>query len=238
MPGAAALAAKAALRSGAGSVTVATWPEHVNGIVSLIPEAMVCGIKTKKDLQPLLDKATVCIIGPGLGESSWALDLFLLAITSQLPMVIDASALHLLAQNPQVDDNWILTPHPGEASSLLYSTTEVVQSNRFEAAAAIQNQYGGVVVLKGSGTIIQCPENTFVCPKGNPGMASAGMGDVLSGIIAGLCAQGLSLADAAKSGVFIHALAGDSLAENKGEIGLLASDLIQVLPDFLNAPSM
>jgi NAD(P)H-hydrate epimerase len=235
MPGAVSLAAKAAMRSGAGAVSIATWPDHAKSVLPLVPEAMIWGIKSEKDLNPLLHKATVCVIGPGLGESDWARSLFLAAITSQLPMVIDASALRLLADHPQVDDNWILTPHPGEAGSLLASTPQDIQNDRFQSATAIQHQYGGVVVLKGAGTVIQTDENQrFICPKGNPGMASAGMGDVLTGIIAGLCAQGLSLNDAAKVGVWIHAVAGDQIAQSLGEIGILASDLLDLLPDILN----
>jgi ADP-dependent NAD(P)H-hydrate dehydratase / NAD(P)H-hydrate epimerase len=235
MPGASSLAAKAAMRTGAGAVSIATWPDHARSALSIIPEAMVSGVKTAKDLMPLLADATVCIIGPGLGESDWAITLFLTAIASQLPMVIDASALRLLADNPQLDDNWILTPHPGEAASLLSCSTDAIQKDRYQAATNIQKRYGGVVVLKGAGTIIQTAEkNTFVCPKGNPAMASAGMGDVLSGIIAGLCAQGFSLSDAASCGVWAHALAGDLRAKEWGGAGLLASDLFDVLPRVLN----
>ncbi|WP_058533315.1 bifunctional ADP-dependent NAD(P)H-hydrate dehydratase/NAD(P)H-hydrate epimerase [Legionella saoudiensis] len=235
MPGAISLAAKAAMRTGAGSVSIATIPEHAKGALALIPEAMVWGISSASELQPLLARASVCVIGPGLGDSDWAVSLFLAAITSQLPMVIDASALRLLAEHPQLDDNWILTPHPGEAAALLSCSTAQVQQDRYQAAANIQKQYGGVVVLKGAGSIIQAPEQkTFVCPKGNPAMASAGMGDVLSGIIAGLCAQGLSLSEAARCGVYAHALAGDKVAYAQGGVGLLASDLFDVLPYVLN----
>lgn len=235
MPGAVSLAAKAAMRTGAGSVNIATWPAHAQNVSPLIPEAMIWGIKTAKDLKPLLAKATICIIGPGLGECDWARALFLEAITSQLPMVIDASALRLLAEHPQLDDNWVLTPHPGEAGSLLSCTTAEIQMDRYQAAANIQQQYGGVVVLKGAGTVIQTAEkNTFVCTEGNPGMATAGMGDVLSGIIAGLFAQGLSLSDAAKLGVWAHAAAGDKRAQILGGAGLLASDLLDTLPNILN----
>lgn len=234
MPGAVTLAAKAALRSGAGSVTVATSPEHVSAILPLIPEAMVWGVSTAKELELLIAHATVCVVGPGLGDSEWARSLFLAAMTSQLPMVIDASALRLLAENPQVDDNWILTPHPGEAASLLSCSTSEIQNDRYQAAQAIQHQYGGVVVLKGNGTILQTVErNTFVCTKGNPGMASAGMGDILSGIIAGQCAQGVSLSDAAKLGIWIHAMAGDHAAKSIGKIGILASDLLPIIPSIL-----
>ena len=235
MPGAVALAAKAALRTGAGAVSIVTMPEHVSAVLPLVPEAMIWGIDQVNDLKPLLEKASFCILGPGLGESEWAKTLFLAAISSQLPMLIDASALRLLAQVPQNDDNWILTPHPGEAASLLSCSTKEIQENRFQSAALIQKKYGGVVVLKGSGTLIQTLEkNVFICPKGNPGMATAGMGDVLSGIIAGLCAQGLSLSEAAMLGVWLHALAADSITKDQGERGLIASDLINRIPKILN----
>ncbi len=236
MAGAVALAAKAALRTGAGAVTIATHPEHVSAILALIPEAMVWGIEEANELLNLLAKVSFCIIGPGLGESDWANNLFLVALSSQLPMVIDASALRLLANKPQMDDNWILTPHPGEAASLLACSSKEIQEDRINAVRLIQKKYGGVVVLKGVGTIIHTLEkNIFICPKGNPGMASAGMGDVLSGIIAGLSAQGLALSEAAKLGVWLHALAGDIIAEQQGERGLLASDLINKLPLILRS---
>jgi hydroxyethylthiazole kinase-like uncharacterized protein yjeF len=235
MPGAVGLTAKAALRVGAGAVTIATWPEHVNAISPLIPEAMITGIRTIDELIPLLNQASLCVIGPGLGETEWAKTLFLAAINSQLPMVIDASALRLLAEHPQLDDNWVLTPHPGEAANLLACSTHDIQQDRYQSAKAIQQQYGGVVVLKGVGSIIHTVDkNIFVCPKGNPGMASAGMGDVLSGIIAGLIAQDLSLSQAAQLGVWLHADAGDHLAKTIGERGLLASDLLNLVPYILN----
>jgi ADP-dependent NAD(P)H-hydrate dehydratase / NAD(P)H-hydrate epimerase len=235
MPGAMYLTAKAAMRAGAGAVSIATWPDHANAACNMMPEAMIWGVRTAKDLKPLLAQASVCVIGPGLGDSDWALDIFLAAITSQLPMVIDASALRFLAEHPQMDDNWILTPHPGEAAALLSCTTDAIQKDRYQAASDIQHQYGGVIVLKGMGTIIQAADQrAFVCPKGNPAMASAGMGDVLSGIIAGLCAQGFSLSNAAQCGVFAHALAGDQIAKALGGPGLLASDVFDRLPSILN----
>jgi NAD(P)H-hydrate epimerase len=238
MPGAVALAAKAAMRIGAGAVSIATLPEHVSAVLPLVPEAMVWGISEPEALQPLLEGASFCIIGPGLGESSWAKKLFLAAISSQLPMVIDASALRLLAQYPQLDDNWILTPHPGEAASLLACSNQEIQDDRLQSATLIQQKYGGIIVLKGVGTVIQTFEkNAFICPKGNPGMASAGMGDVLSGIIAGLCAQGVSLSEAAMLGVWLHAEAADTIAREQGERGLLASDLLNRLPKILNQMS-
>lgn len=237
MPGSVYLAAQAALRTGAGMVTIATRPEHVSGVLPLLAEVMIYGIEEVKALEPLLAKATVCIIGPGLGEDEWARALFSQAMASQLPMVIDASALRLLAQNPQHDDNWILTPHPGEAASLLNCSSVEIQNDRYQAVNLLQQYYGGNIILKGSGSLL-CTDKAEVslCDEGNPGMASAGMGDTLSGILAGLAAQGLSLANAAKVGVWLHARAADRAAAEKGERGLIASDLMPYLHRLVNQP--
>ena len=198
MPGAACLAALGALRVGAGLVSIATKPEHIGGLLARTPEAMIHGMETVDDLLPLLEKATVCIVGPGLGEDTWARELYSAAVSAQLPLVMDASALRMLAESPQYDDNWILTPHPSEAAGLLRCGTKEVQSDRCKAAHRIQDKYGGSVVLKGVGTIVHTVDDgSYLCTDGNPGMASAGMGDVLSGIIGGLLAQEISIANAA-----------------------------------------
>lgn len=235
MPGAIALAAKAALRVGAGLVTVATRPEYAQGLCHFLPEAMVSGVNHSEQLLPLLEKATVCLIGPGLGEEEWAWELFNVVMTSQLPMVIDAHALHCLASDPQYDDNWILTPHPGEAALLLQCTTADIQQDRLQAITTLQQRYGGNIVLKGVGSLIQTDQaETWVCGAGNPGMASAGMGDVLSGVLAGLVAQKLALSKATKLGVYVHARAGDIAAQLHGERGTLASDLLPYLHQLVN----
>lgn len=235
MPGAVCLAAMAAFKVGAGRVTVATLPEHITAILPLLPEAMIYPIEDSSALLPLLEDATIGVIGPGLGESEWANALFQAAIAAQIPLVIDASALHMLARNPQHDDNWVLTPHPGEAASLLACSTTDIQLDRCKSAHLIQQQYGGTVVLKGAGSIVKSGESeTYICVAGNPGMATAGMGDVLSGVIGGLVAQGLSLADAAKLGVWLHAQAGDEAVLKQGERGLVASDLMPYLRRQIN----
>ncbi|GGI83115.1 NAD(P)H-hydrate dehydratase [Legionella impletisoli] len=236
MPGAPWLAAMAALRVGAGMVTLATHPEQAKQVLPGLPEAMVFGVADEHDLKPLFAKATVCVLGPGLGEDSWAERLFTAAIAAQLPLVIDASALRLLARNQQHDDNWILTPHPGEAAELLGCNTETIQRDRLAASRTIQEQYGGSVIIKGVGTIIDSGENErYLCPAGNPGMATAGMGDVLSGVIGGLLAQGLDLPNAATLGVWLHAKAGDDAAVKYGERGLTASDLMPFLRRRINS---
>lgn len=235
MPGAANLAAMAALRIGAGLVSVATRPEHAMGGLPLLPEAMVHGIDSMQDIVALLEKASVCIVGPGLGEDAWARGLFSAAIASQLPLVVDAAALRMLADNPQYDDNWVLTPHPGEAARLLDCTTSDIQKNRYKAVLRIQEQYGGCVLLKGVGSFIYSGnDDMYLCTAGNPGMASAGMGDVLSGVIGGLMAQGVPLAVAARLGVWLHAHAGDEAALVLGQRGLLASDLIPYMRSQIN----
>ena len=156
------------------------------------------------------------------------------ALACDLPFVVDADALNLLAGSGQCHDRWVLTPHPGEAGRLLGVTSAEVQNDRFKAAEAICECYGGVVVLKGAGTLVACVgETTHVCPAGNPGMGSGGMGDVLTGVIAGLVAQNLSLFDAASLGVCLHAQAGDTAAID-GERGMLARDLMPILRRLVN----
>lgn len=236
MLGAAYLAANAALRVGAGLVTIATKPIHANRVLPSLPEAILFGVEDSHEIEPLLEQATVCILGPGLSEDEWAVSLFKKVIASELPLVIDASGLRILARHLQEDDKWILTPHPGEAAALLHCTAQEIQNDRLKSAIEIQQCYGGNVVLKGAGTIIYTDEaEGYVCPAGNPGMASAGMGDVLSGVIGGLVAQNLSLADAAKLGVWVHAVAGDKASQIGGERGLLASDLMPFLRKEVNS---
>ena len=236
MPGAPILTAMAALRLGAGRVTIATHPMYAQQAVAGLPEAMIIGIDNADALEALLAQATVCVIGPGLGEDERAHQLFATSITSQLPLVIDASALHLLSENKQHDDNWILTPHPGEAGQLLNQKTSSIQANRLQAVKDIQLQYGGTVVLKGNGTIISNGgQDVFVCSAGNPGMATAGMGDVLSGVIGALIAQGVPMEHAAKLGVWLHAKAGDDAAASYGERGMLATDLMPFLRKRINS---
>lgn len=231
MSGAVRLAGEACLRVGAGLVTVATRPEHVSSVVAGCPELMVRGVLSANDLASLLEQADVIAIGPGLGQDTWAQDLLAAVLATNKPLIVDADALNLLAHHPQRRDDWILTPHPGEAARLLNSNTTSIQAGRLQSAQHLVDRYGGVVVLKGAGTLI-APRNELpvVCDRGNPGMAAPGMGDVLTGIIAGIAAQqadipaGLSCA--ACAGVYVHALAGDRAAQH-GERGMKASDLFE-----------
>lgn len=225
MSGAVRLAGEAALRVGSGLVTVATHPEHAPVLNLLRPELMVNAVESPVHLRPLLQKMSAIGIGTGMGQTAWARGLLMMVQTATQPKVLDADALNLLSQSLLQDENWILTPHPGEAARLLGCEVWAVEQDRMSAVQRLQRQYGGVVVLKGAGTLVASAVGVAFCPAGNAGMASGGMGDVLTGIITGLLAQGLHLQAAAEVGVWIHAHAGD-LAAQHGERGLLASDLI------------
>ncbi len=233
MSGAIRLAAEACLRTGAGLVHVATDPSHSQFINAIRPEIMVNGIEINSDLDELLARTNTIVIGPGLGKSEWAKDLFKHVLKTAKPIVMDADALNILSENPIKKDNWILTPHSKEASRLLNTTAQKIEFDRYSNIEKIQQKYGGVCILKGAGSLINNGSETLVSTAGNPGMSSGGMGDVLSGIIGALLAQGLTLFDAATVGVELHAQAAD-LAAEKGEIGMLASDLFPHLRALLN----
>ena len=190
------------------------------------PELMCHGIDSEADLAPLLKKADVLVIGPGLGQSEWAKMLLGAVVPCKQPLVVDADALNLLAQENMQHANWVLTPHPGEAARLLACSTTEIQADRLAAVSALQQKYLGVIVLKGNGTLVASEEAIGLCHAGNPGMATAGMGDVLSGIIAALIGQGLRLTEAAQLGVCLHAEAGDGAAQPAGERGMLAGDIM------------
>ncbi|MBU6421457.1 MAG: NAD(P)H-hydrate dehydratase [Gammaproteobacteria bacterium] len=234
MAGAVRLTAEAALRTGAGLVSVITRPLHVSGLLAGLPEAMVLGTDDPADIMTLLARATVVAIGPGLGQSDWARILLARVLDTPLPLVVDADALNLLAAHPLTRGQWILTPHPGEAGRLLQQPAAQVQKDRLQAAWQIAEKYRAVAVLKGAGSIVaEAPDTPAICRHGNPGMAAPGMGDALTGVIAALVAQGLPLAEAARAGVELHALAGDQAAQS-GERGLLARDLIGALRVLVN----
>lgn len=234
MMGAVRLAGEAALRAGAGLVTVATRAQHASQIAAACPELICHGVETPQQLRPLLARASVIVIGPGLGQQAWGRAMLSLVLDSRMPMVVDADALNLLAEEPEYHDKWVLTPHPGEAARMLGCDSATIQRDRFSAIASLEASYGGVVVLKGCGTLILDGHHDLaLCSEGNPGMASAGMGDVLSGIIGGLIAQGYPQALAACAGVCLHARAGDQVARD-GERGIIASDLFAPLRALLN----
>lgn len=233
--GAVRLAAEAAARVGAGLVSVATRPINVAPILAARPELMVRGVMGPGDLEELLDKASVVVIGPGLGRTTWS-EILLAAVTERgLPTVMDADALNLLAQAACVlPEEVVITPHPAEAGRLLDLGTAEVQANRFDAARRLAEYFQATVVLKGAGTLVcDGPQGLSLCPGGNPGLATGGTGDVLAGCIGGLLAQGLPPASAARAAVLIHAMAGAAAALD-GERGMLAADLLPHLRRYAN----
>ncbi|QHG92580.1 NAD(P)H-hydrate dehydratase [Coxiella endosymbiont of Amblyomma sculptum] len=236
MGGSVRMAAEAAARVGAGLVTVATRPEHIPIVSGSRPELMCYQIAEADNLDSLFESATVIVIGPGLGKSSWAKSLLDKVLRTEIPKVLDADSLNLLADNPIYRKDWVLTPHPGEASRLLRVSCQEIQSNRFKAIRRLARNYGGVIVLKGVGTLIKGKKDKIsICPSGNPGMSTGGMGDVLSGVIGGLLAQRFgSVHSSVQVGVFIHSLAADRAAQEGGERGLLATDLFSHLRVLVN----
>ena len=238
MAGAAALASAAAARSGAGLVSCLTRPEHVAIIVSVRPEVMAHGLGPGAVLAEQLSRASVVALGPGLGQQAWGRELWQQVIAADRPLVLDADGLNLLAQQPDAvagrSAALVLTPHPGEAARLLECSVAEVQRDRFAAVTALARRYAAVVVLKGAGTLVGDGDRMWINTTGNPGMASGGMGDVLSGVIAALMAQGMSAEDACCLGVDMHGRAADRAAQ-RGQRGLLAGDVIHELRGVINA---
>jgi len=257
MAGALRMAGEAALRSGAGKVTLVCEPGQ-EAFMAGIPELMVLGLDVSKAddaayLEQLMQQVTHIAIGPGLGQRAWGQKLWLKALAANKPMVVDADALNLLAQTPLKRDNWVLTPHPGEAARLLATDTETIEVNRWQSVQALQEKYGGCVVLKGSGSLIQSSDKVAVCAAGTPALATAGSGDVLTGIVGGLMAQskslGLSPWETTCAAVLVHSLAGESAASHirtassigaasnlSGSVtrGLRATDLMAQIVQWVN----
>ena len=238
MAGAISLCAAGALRAGAGLVSVATRTVNVPMVQGQRAELMVSAAESADDLAPLLARASVVVIGPGLGREPWGARALQVALDAGKPLVLDADALNLLARTPRKVPDAVLTPHPGEAARLLASDVATVQRDRFAAAAALVQRYQACVVLKGAGTIVAAPGcHPAIIDAGNPGMASGGMGDVLAGVIAALRAQRLDGYEAALCGALVHACAGDHAASAGGERGLLASDLLPAIRQWVNPGS-
>jgi len=245
MPGAVILAAKAALRTGAGLVTIITTSDNLVAISSAVPEAMIrtCDIASLAEIftAPFVNSVTHIAVGMGLGQDDWSRALLKHCVQLNKPMLVDADALNLIAQhNINIKSALVVTPHPGEAARLLSQETPLnsadIQQNRFAAVKKLHLLFNGsescVVVLKGSGSLIFDGQIIKVCSPGNAAMAAPGMGDVLSGIIIALLAQGIKVSDAAELGVCLHASAAQSVTRDKTR-GLLASDVINALPAVL-----
>jgi NAD(P)H-hydrate epimerase len=238
--GASLLAAQACLKVGAGLSSHATRPEHISASLMRQPEVMACGVVSGQELEPLLVKPSVLVVGPGLGRSSWSEQILQKALSANLPMVVDADGLNIISEGRVASDfsgrTWVMTPHPGEAARLLGTTIDEIESDRFSAVSRLQEKYNAIIVLKGAGTIVSAPHGqpNKVCQYGNPAMATAGMGDILSGIIGGLIAQGLDIQTATELGVCMHSFAADMAVDADGSKGLVAGDLFTYLRDLLN----
>lgn len=233
--GAGLLAAEAASRAGAGLVSLATRPEYVTPALARCPSVMVHGVIHGSELEALLESATVVVCGPGIGRSSWGQQMLQQVIASGKPQVLDADALNLLSERvPTRADNHVLTPHPGEAARLLGVTVADIESDRLTAARNLARNFGGVVLLKGAGTVIAAPDALPVIASGsNPGMATGGMGDVLSGIIGALYAQLGCPVQGAVIGAALHLAAANRASETKGFMGLLPMDVTETMPGLL-----
>jgi len=239
MTGAVLLGGGAALLTGAGRVYAGFLAEHPPAVDFSQPELMLRTAKTLLDLNHL----TALIAGPGMGRSSHAEAIMQRAIVYPAPLLVDADGLTLLAENADLRSQFclrdapaIVTPHPGEAATLLDCSTVEVQADRIAAALQIAQRTRAITVLKGCGSIVATSDGRcFVNASGNAGMASAGMGDVLAGIIAGLIAQGLDALDATLLGVYLHGAAAESLvAGGTGPIGLTASEVAREARHLLN----
>ena len=246
LTGAAALCSNAALRSGAGLVTLGI-PASLNSIMSRkLTEVMTISLaetkegtlslKAEVDILKKIKTSDVVVLGPGLSqypETQKLINRIILKI--EKPMVMDADALNAISKNTgalkKIKSRFAVTPHPGEMSRLINKSMEYVKNNRLIVAKKFSHDYNAVVVLKGAGTVVAAPDGKYyINTTGNPGMATAGSGDVLTGIIAGLLGQRLNMFNAARLGVYIHGLAGDLAAKDKGEIGLIAGDILEKIP--------
>ncbi len=232
--GAIRMTGEAALRTGAGLVRVLTRSENIAPIITARPELMVHEL-SEKSLDESLAWADVVVIGPGLGQEAWGKKALQKIENFRKPMLWDADALNLLAINPDKRHNRILTPHPGEAARLLNCSVAEIESDRLLSARRLVKRYGGVIVLKGAGTVVASENGELgIIDAGNAGMGSGGMGDVLSGIIGALLGQKHALMDAACAGCVAHGAAADERAAQYGTRGMLATDLFFTLLRVVN----
>ncbi len=233
MLGAPILAGLGALQAGAGWVELVGQEALVAGALAASPALMAHGYYDKDWLIHKLESADVVALGPGLGQSEWSEVLYATTLAEANRLVLDADGLNWLAKEPTTRSDWVLTPHPGEAARLLQTEIATVERDRFEAVCELAERYQAVVVLKGYGSLIAEPSGSVaVCDRGTPAMATAGMGDALTGVIASLWAQGMSAFDAARYGVWIHAVAGETAARGKRQI--LAPELIDQISHVMN----
>ncbi|WP_281710550.1 NAD(P)H-hydrate dehydratase [Anaerobiospirillum succiniciproducens] len=225
----------AAARTGAGLIKVATDEENIISLHATRPELMTVNFRDYAAVKEAIDWADAIAIGPGLGTGSNAEKLLDLVTASNKPCIADADALTIMAkQGMTYSKRMVLTPHPGEAARLLATTNDKINEDRYHAVYILQQRCGGVVLLKGAGTLICDGKSIIVVHEGSPAMASGGMGDLLTGIIASLRAQGLTLMQSTVAGACVHGRAGTVSGENSGIIGTLASDLLPYIRYLVN----
>jgi len=237
MPGAVAMAAEAALRVGAGMVSVVTRAQHALAIVARTPEVMVQDLDAAADV---MARADLIVLGPGLGRSDWSRALYELAEKCDKPTVLDADGLYWLAQNGVWrGGELIITPHAAEAARLLACSVEQIQQNRCAVCDDLRQRYQCQGVLKGAGSVVFSESGLVICAHGNAGMASAGMGDVLSGVLGGLLASQPTdnMAAMVRAGVALHSAAADVAVAGIGERSLIATDVTAALPGLLRGGS-
>ncbi|MFL1484535.1 NAD(P)H-hydrate dehydratase [Marinobacter sp. LN3S78] len=240
--GAGLLAAEAAARSGAGLVSLATRPEHVSPALARCPSLMVRGVIHGNDLEPLLEKADVVVCGPGIGQAAWGQQMLQQVLASGKPRLLDADALNLLSTRVAVSSDYqVITPHPGEAARLLACSVADIESDRLVAVERLQQNFGGIALLKGAGTLVAAPERLPVVIGGaNPGMATGGMGDILSGIAGGFMAQAVrggdsDLTDAVVNAAALHLAAANVASRQRGYRSLLPQDVLEAMATVLMA---
>ena len=238
--GAGLLASKAAVHSGAGLVSLATRSCHLSASLSFCPEVMVKPVDSGQALEKYLNLPSIICLGPGLGQDYWSEQVMYKSLEaakkSNLPMLIDADGLNLLPKFQKklpLPRKIILTPHVGEASVLLNTSKENIKKNRIKSAIKISKKFSAVVVLKGKNSVVSWKDKYFICEKGNAGMATGGMGDVLSGIISGFVAQKMTPLNAACLGVELHAEAADEYADVLGENGLTPTDVLEIVKELV-----
>ena len=238
--GAGLLASKAAVHSGAGLVSLATRSCHLSASLSFCPEVMVKPVDSGQALEKHLNSPSIICLGPGLGKDYWSEQVIYKSLEAakknNLPMLIDADGLNLLPKFQKklpLPKKIILTPHVGEASVLLNTSKENIKKNRIKSAIKISKKFSAVVVLKGKDSVVCWKDKYFICEKGNAGMATGGMGDVLSGIISSFVAQKMTLFNAACLGVDLHAEAADEYADTLGENGLTPTDVLEIVKELV-----
>lgn len=242
-PGSALLAARAALRTGAGLVTVASDRETIARLAPALEELMGLDVGHPRidaaRVLAALGRKTALLVGPSL-DSGDDVELRALMYAAPLPLVVDAGALHTVAADPSAirarTAPTLLTPHPGEAAALLGASVAQLEHERPAAARALAKDLGAFVILKGASTVVAAPDGRLaVVPTGNPGMATAGTGDVLAGVLGGLLAQGVEPWLAARAAPYLHGLAGDAARDAMGEASVVASDLVRALGPTISA---